>query len=159
MASARLRLVEPAAPIAELEAKVSATLSCFPQIRLAYLFGSRARGTARPDSDLDVAVCFSETTQARERAALMLQLIEALSGTLGPLGERVDLLDLDRVSSTVAFPVIRDGRVLLCRAARERVALEARIARRYDDERPYRELFRRAALAAAERMGQARRDG
>jgi predicted nucleotidyltransferase len=131
----------------------------YPQVRLAYLFGSRARGTARPDSDLDLAVYLSDATQAAERAALMLELLDALSRTLGPLGERVDLLDLDRVSSTVAFRVISDRRLVVCREPRERVTLEVRIARRYDDERPHRELFRRAARAAAERMAQARRDG
>jgi predicted nucleotidyltransferase len=151
--------VNPAEPIAELEAKVAAALNCFPQVRLAYLFGSHTRGTARPDSDLDLAVYWSEASRDRERAALMLQLIDALSRTVGSLGERVDLLDFDRASSTLAFRVIRDGRLLVCREPRERVALEARIARRYDDERPYRELFRRAARAAAERMAQARRDG
>jgi predicted nucleotidyltransferase len=141
----------------ELEVALAAALQPFEQIRVAYLFGSRARGSARPDSDLDVALHFGAAMSDGQRATLLLSIIAALTDGLGALGERADLLDLDRAGSSVAFAVIRDGKCVLCRDRRDRVRLEAGIARRYDDERPYRDLFRRAARSAAERMGKASR--
>jgi predicted nucleotidyltransferase len=141
----------------DLVSRIGVALDPIAEVRLAYLFGSQARGTARPDSDLDLALRFDPACSSERRGELMLEVISALSVALGALGERVDVLDLDRASSSVGFRVIREGRCALCRDPRERVRLEASIARRYDDERPYRELFRRAARAAAERMGGAGR--
>jgi predicted nucleotidyltransferase len=141
----------------ELEGAVAAALQPFEEIRVAYLFGSRARGSARADSDLDIALHLGAATSDDHRATLLLSIIAALTDSLGALGERADLLELNRAGSSVAFAVIRDGKCVLCRDRRERVRLEARIARRYDDERPYRELFRGAALRIAERMGKANR--
>jgi predicted nucleotidyltransferase len=36
--------------------RLAPRLSAVPGLRLALLFGSQARGTSRPDSDIDVAV-------------------------------------------------------------------------------------------------------
>jgi len=124
----------------------------------AYLFGSRARGTARADSDLDLAVLWDATLESRERAVRESELRAALVDALGSLGERTDLLDLAAAGSTVAFRVIREGRLLVCGDDRARVAFVARVARRYDDEAPHRALFRAAARRAGEQMSEAVRD-
>ncbi|MEY4511429.1 MAG: hypothetical protein RLZZ450_3551 [Pseudomonadota bacterium] len=119
-------------------------------MRVAYLFGSRATGKARSDSDLDLALSLSPN--AMQSDELMLDLLDALARGLGPLGERADLVDLGRSSSSIGFRVIRDGICVLSRDPGERVRLEVMIGRRYDDDRRYRMLFRRAARAAAQRM-------
>jgi uncharacterized protein len=142
---------------AAVETRIAAALQPFTHIVAAYLFGSRATGRARPDSDLDVALVFRAGQSPEQRAELILDVIAAFGRELGALGERADVLDLDldRVSSTIAFHVIRDGRRVLDRDPAARVHLEATIARRYDDDRPRRELMRQAAVAAAERMRRA----
>lgn len=141
----------------DLELRIANALRPIPEIITAYLFGSRATGRARPDSDLDVAVHLASGLGAEQRLELMLTAIAALSRELGPLGERTDLLDLDldRISSAIAFQVIRHGRRVLDRDPAARVHHEATIARRYDDDRPRRELIRRAAFGLAERMRRA----
>ena len=138
----------------DLAVRVAAALSPFEEILTAYMFGSQAAGRARADSDLDIALSFRPGLSAEQRTERILDVIVALGREFGALGERADLLDLDldRVSSTIAFHVIRDGRRILDRDPSARVHLEATIARRYDDDRPRRELVRRAAIAAAERM-------
>jgi predicted nucleotidyltransferase len=138
--------------LASLAQRLSAALEPLAGIQVAYLFGSRARGTARADSDLDLAVQLDSQLNGGGRAKLLLDVLDAMVVALGPLGERVDLLDLDRASPTVAFRVIREGTCLISRTARARIRLEARVARQYDDTRPHRELFQQAARAAAERM-------
>lgn len=71
-------------------------------LALAVLFGSVARGEARPDSDLDVAILptgrFSAVDEAR--------LVEALSLASG---REVDLVRLDRVEDVVLRREIARG--------------------------------------------------
>ena len=125
----------------------------FAKIRAAWLFGSQASGKARADSDLDIAVCFERALDADAREALRRQIVAALADALGALGERADIVDLDDCDSLVAFRAVSQGTLLLARTAADRVRTVARVARRHDDEAPRRELFRKAALAAAARLG------
>jgi predicted nucleotidyltransferase len=127
-------------------------LAAVPSIEVAYLFGSRARGDARPDSDLDLAIALPREMDDAERGRVKLHVIDVLTASLGQLGERADIVDLDRAGSSVAFAAIAQGQCVYARDRVDRVRLEARVARRYDDERPYRELMRAAAIRAAERM-------
>lgn len=122
-------------------------------VRVAYLFGSRARHGARPDSDLDIAISYAPSPSPEARERVRREAVAALVDALGPLGERADLLDLARAGSTVGFEAIRMGAAILARSELERIRLEASIARRYDDEAPRRELFRRAAVRAGRQMG------
>lgn len=128
-----------------------------PDVVLAYLFGSRAHGTPRPDSDLDVAVAYAPHLDGAAREAARRRLVVALADALGAVGETADVIDLERCGATLAFRAIRDAVPIFVRDARVRVTLEARIARQYDDEAPYRELFRRAARRAGRRMDEATR--
>jgi uncharacterized protein len=123
-----------------------------PEIDIAYLFGSRAKGRARPDSDVDVAIHFAHGVGAEQRERARERFLDALAERLGALADRVDLVDLDAASSTLAFHVIRDGRRVFVRDPAARVRLEVRIARRYDDDAPRRELFVRAARRVAAAM-------
>jgi uncharacterized protein YutE (UPF0331/DUF86 family)/predicted nucleotidyltransferase len=132
---------------------IQETLAPIQSVQVAYLFGSRARGTARPDSDLDLAIALPRELDDAQRGRIKLEVIDALTATLGALGERADIVDLDRAGSAVAFAAIAQGRCAYVRDRPDRVRLEASIARRYDDERPYRELMHAAAIRATERMG------
>jgi predicted nucleotidyltransferase len=140
------------ASIDAIERALDEVLAAIPSVQVAYLFGSRARGTSRPDSDLDLAIALPREMPDAERGRVKLQVIDGLTARLGSLGERADIVDLDRAGSSVAFAAIAQGRCVYTRDRAERVRLEVRIARRYDDERPYRELTAAAARRAAERM-------
>ena len=119
---------------------------------MAYLFGSRGKKGARPDSDLDIAIGYAPASSPAARERTRREVMAALADALGRLGERADLLDLARAGSAVGFEAIRTGTVILARSELERIRLEASVARRYDDEAPRRELFRRAAIRAGRRM-------
>lgn len=141
----------PQAPAALLQALETA-LAPISEILVAYLFGSQARGGARADSDLDIAIALPRELNDVARGRVKLRVIDVLTAALGTLGERADIVDLDRAGSAVAFAAIAQGQCVLSRHRADRVRLEARIARRYDDERPYRELMRTAAIRAGTRM-------
>lgn len=82
--------------------KISDLLAGFPNIRLAALFGSMARGTARADSDIDVAVQASNDLSADERIAL----VEALALAFN---RPVDLVDLRTAGQPLLDQVVRTG--------------------------------------------------
>ena len=72
-----------------------------PGIELALLFGSQARGSARPDSDLDLAVLAPSV----DRLALARELSLAT-------GCEVDVVDLSEASIPLCEAILRDGVVV-----------------------------------------------
>jgi hypothetical protein len=134
----------------DLDALLAAALDPLPQVRVAWLFGSRANGRPRADSDLDVAVRYDPALDTWGRERVRREIVVALADRLGALGERADVVDVDRAPVAVAFAAIRARRCVLCRDERERVDIVARIARRHDDEAPRRALVRAAARRLAE---------
>ena len=74
-----------------------------PALRLLVLFGSRARGDARHESDWDLGY-LAET--GLDPDALLLDVVDTLGS------DRVDLVDLARAGAQVAFRAAAEGRVL-----------------------------------------------
>ena len=115
-----------------------------PGIAALLVFGSRARGTPRPDSDLDVA--FLPTAGYRPPPGiandLRIRIMVALSH-LAPEG-RVDAVPLDRAPVTLRQRVMEQGRMVVCRDPAAWKALRLRTMREYGDQRWARDLYRRA---------------
>jgi predicted nucleotidyltransferase len=122
-------------------------------VRAAWVFGSRVRGHARVDSDLDVAIAFDHALDARTKEDIRRSLVVALADELGAIGERADVVDLDVASTSVAFRAIREGVLAYERSKAERVQVMVRVMRRYDDAAPHRARARAAAIRVARAMG------
>lgn len=92
--------------------------SRYPDLGLLVLFGSRARGEARPASDWDFGFLAGP---GLDREGLLADLVTAL-GT-----DRVDLADLAQSGALLRFHAARDGSVVFERrpGAFERFWLEA----------------------------------
>lgn len=105
----------------------------------AYLFGSVARGTARPDSDVDVAVLLDAG-----RPKTLAEMPTALQQDLTLLlGRPVDLVVLDGAPPDLVHRVLRDGRLILDRDRSRRIAFEVRARNVYFDMRPILDEYRR----------------
>ena len=82
--------------------KISELLADIPYVQLAVLFGSMARGTAKADSDIDVAVQANRELSADERIAL----VEALALAFN---RPVDLIDLRTAGQPLLDQIVRTG--------------------------------------------------
>lgn len=89
-----------------------ATLRTEPNVRLAVLFGSTAKGDDYEDSDIDVLVVLADPSVGR-----LVGLTERLSGRLGRDVQLVRLADAEAVP-VLMVDVIEQGRVLIDREDR-----------------------------------------
>jgi uncharacterized protein len=96
----------------------------------AYLFGSRAEGVERPDSDWDFAVLWSDAVASTDRFRRRMRLMETLAHRLGC---RVDVVDLRTAAVLLAVHAVR-GELLFERDPAVRSLFEMRIRSREDDE-------------------------
>ena len=106
-------------------------LEQFPEVQLAYLFGSAARGQLTSRSDIDVAVAAETRLPLETRLAMAVQLSKALH-------REVDLIDLQDVAGEILQQSLCQGINLLQKDA----GLYARLIQRlwFDqaDMMPYR---------------------
>jgi uncharacterized protein len=91
------------------------------QLVCAYLFGSQARGDAKPASDVDVAILFRQDPP-RSLDGLGLDIAGAIEAELG---QPVDLVVLNRASPDLVHRVLRDSVLLLETDRAARVTLRA----------------------------------
>jgi len=96
-------------------------------VKFAYLFGSHARDTAGPLSDVDLAVYLDNRF---DFFSFRLHLLEELSRQLK--GQSCDLVVLNSASLVLQYEVIRDGRVLK-EDKPKRVQFETCVLRKYLD--------------------------
>ena len=111
-----------------LDERIRELAEPFEGISVLVFFGSRARGTHRPDSDLDVAV-LPNVEDSRARWHLLTRLAVALAD-LSPEG-RVDVVFLDQANDILRQRVMEHGRVLINRDPEAWKELRVRTMREY----------------------------
>jgi len=121
-------------PKAATKGKVAKTLADlfkhFPDIKLAILFGSVARGNERPDSDVDIAVAGSRPLDA----ALQMRLIESLAATVG---RPVDLVDLRKAGYFLLRQALLHGETIYCADRSLLAEMRKRMVFEREDFAPY----------------------
>lgn len=109
-----------------------------PGVVAAYLIGSRARGTAGPLSDLDLAVLHSADLDTRSRLDLRLKLMADAGAALGTT--EIDVLLLNGAPALIRHRALREGMVLVDNDPAARVAFYVRTLNDYVDTEPLRQL-------------------
>jgi len=107
-------------------------------IAAAYLFGSMARRTARPSSDVDVGVLYS--ADPPKTLAGMFDLEGAIEAALG---RPVQVVVLNYAPLDLIVRILRDGKLLIDRDRARRIQFEVRSRNEYWDLEPYLRLYRR----------------
>lgn len=96
----------PYSPAAVTHGTAEVVVSCLrdqvPGLLAVYAFGSRLQGTARPDSDLDLAVLVAGYADP-------LQLWDLAGQLADRAGCPVDLLDLRAASTVMQYQIITTG--------------------------------------------------
>lgn len=109
-------------------------------IEVAWVYGSVARGDSDDHSDIDLAIAF------REQCADPWERVDALRAELQRLqSQSVSIIDLNRAPTPLAYNVIQDGRVLLCRNPLRLHAEQQRIWSLWEEYRGEHERIRTAS--------------
>ena len=111
------------------------------QVKLAYLFGSRAKGNAAEESDYDIAALFKgnllDPLALKETAFLALDLNKFFP-------KKLDIVSLNNVPLLLKYEVVAHGKYIYCENNDERVKFEVSIIKEYIDEEPIRKLYNEA---------------
>ena len=126
----------PGAPAGRLREELARGLRDEPTVRLAWLFGSRARGTERRDSDVDVAVLVDDACAGGAATVkdTYFRLIPTMTGAVR--SDLIHLVILNDAPPLLRHRVIRDGILLYARSEVERVRFVRRTLRDYLDMEP-----------------------
>lgn len=110
-------------------------------VRFAYLFGSRAAGTAGEASDADVAVMPGGDLGLLERERIATRLAGAFDAP------DVDLVVLDRAGLELKGRVVQEGKLIYSADEPARVAFEVRTRSEYLDFLPTLRALQESYLA------------
>lgn len=96
-------------------------------VKLAYLFGSRARGTSREDSDYDFAVLLSGKATVEDEVKLMLDIADDLHVSV----DKINVVILDKANMELAYRILKEGELV------------------YESDEEFRRLWERNTLIKA----------
>lgn len=130
---------------------LSEGLAALAEVRLGYLFGSRAKDAARPSSDLDIAVLVDNEFAADPGAInrTIRRIAAHLSGDIS--SQLLDLVLLNTAPTILRHRVLRDGVLLYARSEQERVRFTTRTIREYCDLEPMLAQHRSHRIARLKR--------
>ena len=117
-----------------LLAHLTQALAQRDEVLEAYLFGSHARGQARADSDIDVAVYVDESAADEGHWGYRAELTTDLMAALGT--DAVDVVVLNEAPILLYHRVLRDGVRLLSRDLRATTSRAGQALSRYFDFLP-----------------------
>ncbi len=111
------------------------------RVKLALLFGSQAQGTAKSDSDIDLALLIDQEALpqgAIERSQLKKKLVREITQKLAT--SKVDLVLLNQASSLLKFQVARNAVVLYEKSPGDFASFASLALRQHNDDRLFYQL-------------------
>ena len=108
-----------------------------PEIVVAYLFGSAARGEAGRNSDVDIGVLLKKDFKPNRFYEVKLaKEIEKVTGM-----KNVEVTILNKKPISFLNQVLRYGRIVFSRDEKARVRFETDVTKKYIDLKPYFEEY------------------
>ncbi|MBI4955825.1 MAG: nucleotidyltransferase domain-containing protein [Myxococcales bacterium] len=123
--------------------EIGRVLSHCPRIAAAWVFGSVARGEARPNSDLDLAVLLCGEEQPGDARTLLEVSVEL--ERYSPSG-RVDIVILGPQGAVLRHRIVSEGLLVLDADRDRRLEFEERTVRDYLDWKPTHDIAMRATF-------------
>lgn len=107
-------------------------------VKLAYLFGSQAKGNACKESDFDIAVLFKKPPSD----PLALRETMDLSSDLNKFFlNKIDVVSLHTAPLLLKYEVVAHNRVLHCENEKGRIDFEVAVTKEYIDEQYVRDIY------------------
>ena len=147
---AETRRREAAQILDRLREVVPSVLSQYP-VDVAYVYGSVARGTVTPFSDVDLALVVSKELPPYERMMLEFEIEAAIEDASGTKG--LDVRAINAAPLMVRGKVVQEGIRLYERDRARRVAFEVQTTKRYFDFAPVALRLQTAFLDKVRREG------
>lgn len=117
-------------------------------IKLAYLFGSRAKGNAAPESDYDIAVLFKNNPSD----PFAIKEIMNLSTDLNKyFPAKIDIVSLHCAPLLLKYEVVAHSVVLYRENETERINFEVAVTKEYIDEQYVRNIYYNALKERVEK--------
>lgn len=140
MAAGGLRSYTPPMDVARLDVPGLPGLLRYlegqPDVAAAWVFGSRARGDHRPDSDIDVAILAARGWDQRpDSLARLVAFRVEVPEAMGLSDDQVDAVVAQEMKPLVAFALVRDGVLIYDRDPVLRVEWQIRAFHRGMDAR------------------------
>ncbi|EHK02269.1 nucleotidyltransferase [Candidatus Haloredivivus sp. G17] len=101
-----------------------------PEVELAYLYGSVARGEANKLSDIDLAVYLEKGCDS---GSVRMELVSEIASLI----DDFDLVILNEARPLMAYNIVKDGIILFEESPTMKAEIESNIVRRYLDMKPY----------------------
>mgnify|MGYP001237716003 CR=1 FL=1 len=110
----------------------------YPEVKLAYLFGSQAGETAGPMSDYDFAIYFDENTSKKRQFDIRLIIASNFSKILKNNNVEVVVLN-DDLEPLLKYQVIKNGKIIFEQKP-YRLILEPKIYSEFFDYQVFSQL-------------------
>ena len=111
-----------------------------PDIAILWLYGSRARGPHREDSEYDLAVAFKTFIRDNPLETRLRPELLAMDWrrALGLQEHQLSVIDINQVGISLSFNVIQNHQPIFCRDLRRLITEENRVMSRMElDILPY----------------------
>jgi hypothetical protein len=111
-----------------------------PEVAILWLYGSRARGTQRADSDYDLAVAFQTFIRDNPLESRLRPELLAMDWgrALGLPEGRLSVIDVNQVGIALAYQAVINQDPLFCRDGRRLLTEQNRVSSRMElDVLPY----------------------
>lgn len=109
-------------------------------LKLLLLFGSRARGDARKDSDTDIAFMSGRKLDFNQKAELMMNLLPVVKAE----ETKIDVVDTKTAHPLLLYLIMQDAKILYAEDMMFFYNLQAAAFKKYIEIKPiYEEMYRR----------------
>jgi hypothetical protein len=125
---------------------VTAILAPYPDVAAAWVFGSFARGEARPNSDLDIALLLAPHAPNRVDRGRLLGDVASRLEAVAP-GRAIDVVVIQDQGPILQHRILKEGILVHDADRAHRIDFECTAYGRYFDFRPTWEIARSHALS------------
>ena len=130
-------------------AKIKDYFNSMKNISAVYLFGSVAKNKNRKDSDIDIAVLFSEGMDMVERFDEKLRIASELESIFHT---KVDVIDLESADLFFVHKIMEEKILIVDMEVNRRVKFEVAQRRNFFDRQYFYKLYHECAMKRLEEM-------